>query len=234
MKGFTRVMLATGLLAAAATTAQAQNYGMPLFANPHYGTGVRVFADLGMPGTEINTDNIENEKTLQAGIGFTLGPVGIQALAAGNYGDVVTCGTPSYECAGTSYSGAVLAGLRLVGGGVNPLALAVFGGVGTDFSAAELSQGVEGPRMLSIPVGVSVGYKLGKLMLWGAPRMNYYEMIECGGTCPDGDSDFRWSVGANLPLGPIGLRAAYDGGQTGGVNTSFFAVGASLGIGSHQ
>lgn len=234
MNRFTRTLLATAILGAAASAAQAQNYGMPLFTNPHYGTGVRVFLDLGMPGNEITTDNLENEKTLQGGVGFSLGPVGIQALVAGNYGDVTNCATPSYECAGNYYSGAVLAGLRLVGGGTNPLALAVFGGVGSDFSGYELSQGIEGPRTLSIPVGVSVGYKLGKLMIWGAPRMNYYELIECGGPCPDGESEFRWAVGANLPLGPIGLRAAYDGGKYAGEDVSFFAVGVSLGLGSHQ
>jgi hypothetical protein len=234
MKRFSRVMLAAGLLATVTSAAQAQNYGMPLFTNPHYGTGVRIFADLGMPATEINTSNIENTKTLQAGVGFSLGPLGVQALVAGNYGDVVNCTTPNYSCADNYYSGAVLAGLRLVGGGANPLALAVFGGAGTDFTGYEVAQGVEGPRTLSIPVGVSVGYKLGKLMLWGAPRMNYYELIECQGTCPEGESEFRWAVGANLPVGPLGLRAAYDGGQYAGENLSFFAIGVSLGIGSHQ
>jgi hypothetical protein len=235
MNRITRTMLATAILGAATTAAQAQNYGMPLFTNPHYGTGVRVFLDLGMPGSEISTDSIDT-KTIQGGVGFSLGPVGIQALVAGNFGELKNCSgsTPGIECASTSVSGAALAGLRLVGGGANPLALAVFGGVGTDFTGYEFATGISGPRTLSIPVGVSVGYKLGKLMIWGAPRYNRYQAIDCGGTCPDAVSEFRWAVGANLPVGPLGIRAAYDGGQYAGENVSFFAVGVSLGIGSHQ
>ena len=43
---------------------------------------------------------------------------------------------------------------------------------------------------------------------------------------------FRWAVGADVPIfGLLSVRAAYDSGSKSGVTTSFWGVGASIGIG---
>jgi len=233
VNGLKRVTATLALVVAAASTAQAQNYGVPMFTNPHYGSGIRLHADAGRPSKDVGNTSLT---VVQAGLSFALGPVGIGAFAAGNFTDVKNCTSgPTIDCTNTYFSAAVQAQLRLAGGGRNPLALSLFGGAGTDITSYEVSAGVDAPHLLSIPVGVSVGYKLGPIVLWGAPRYNLYKWSQCGGTCPDASKGtFRYAVGANLPLGPLGIRAAYDGGKLFGETVGFFGVGVSLGLGSQQ
>ena len=236
MKATTRTALAAVLATATGVTlAGAQNVGMPLFANPHYGTGVRIHVDAGQPADEVQ-GTLTDQTTVQGGVSFSLARFGIQALAAANYADVQNCQAQQVSCSQSTVSGALLAGLRISGGGTNPLALAVFGGASTDFSSYEVAQGVDGPKLLSLPVGVSVGYKLGMLRLWAAPRYNFYKFSNCNGNCPpeESDSDFRWSAGVMLPLGPIGIRGAYDAGKIFGVQQEYWGLGISLGLGSQQ
>jgi hypothetical protein len=238
MNALTRTAAALVLVAATAAAAQAQNYGMPLFTNPHYSTGMRLHADAGQPANAVDAGAVD-QTTVQAGLSFTLGRVGLNALAAANLGDIQACDANNVDCTEMYFSVAALAGIRLYGGGRNPLAIGVFGGAGTDITAAEVA-GVEGPKQLIIPVGVSVGYKLGPIILWGAPRMNIVKFVNCpsglDAVCEGSNSDFRWAVGANLPIGPLGLRAAYESGKWGGTteNVNTFGVGISLGIGSQQ
>ena len=236
MNALQRTACALALVSAAATVAQAQNVGMPVFANPHFGAGVRIHLDAGQPSDDVQ-GALTNETTVQGGVSFSPGRFGIQALVAGNYADIQNCQAANVECSQSYVSGALLAGLRLSGGGQQALALAIFGGASTDFSSIEVAQGTAGPKLISLPVGVSVGYKLGILRLWGAPRYNFYKFANCGsGACPpdETDSDFRWSAGVNLPLGPFGIRAAYDGGKIFGTEVGYWGVGVSLGIGSNQ
>ena len=236
MKATKRTALAAVLAAATSVgVASAQNVGMPLFANPHYGTGVRIHVDAGQPADEVQ-GTLTDQTTVQGGVSFSLARFGIQVLAAGNYADVQNCQAQNVDCSQSYFSGALLAGLRLSGGGTNPLALAVFGGASTDLSSVEIAQGTDAPKLLSIPVGVSVGYKLGMLRIWGAPRYNFYKFANCNGNCPpeESDSDFRWSAGVMLPLGPIGIRAAYDAGKIFGVKQEYWGLGVSLGLGSQQ
>jgi len=236
MNRIARTMVAMAVLGTgAAAAAPAQNVGMPLFVNPHYTPGIRLHVDAGRPKDQYQNVDVT---TVQGGVSFAIGPVGISALAAGNISDINTVsggcgGSTAIACSQTYWSVAGLANLRLVGGGHNPLALSAFGGVGGDVSALEAASGTL-PRQLTIPVGVAVGYKLGPLMLWGAPRYNFYKLTSCSGTCPTADNDFRWSAGVGIPLGPLGIRAAYDGGKLNGVNQDYIGVGVSLGIGSQQ
>jgi hypothetical protein len=240
MNGLKRVAAALVLVAATAAAAQAQNYGMPLFANPHYSTGMRLFADVGQPADQIE-GNLTDQTTVQGGLGFTLGRFGIQALVAGNWTDIEGCTDGGdVECSQVYVSAAALAGLRVYGGGDKPLALAVFGGAGTDVTSVEVTAGVEVPKQVIIPVGASIGYKLGPVILWAAPRMNFVKWANCPtgfeDLCEGTESDFRWSAGINLPLGPLGIRAAYDSGKWAGSTetVSNFGVGVSLGIGSQN
>lgn len=228
-----RVTAALALVAAAASAAQAQNYGMPMFTNPSFGSGIRLHVDAGRPSKSLNSVSLT---TVQAGVSFALGPVGISALAAGNFNDIKGCTSGgAIDCSNTYFSGAAQAQLRIMGGGRNPLALSLFGGAGTDFSSYEVALNVDAPHLLSIPVGGAIGFKAGPLHLWGAPRYNFYKWVSCGGTCPDASKGtFRYAVGVNLPVGPLGIRAAYDGGKLFGETIGFFGLGVSLGVGSQQ
>jgi hypothetical protein len=240
MNGLKRVAAALALVAATAAAAQAQNYGMPLFANPHYGTGMRLFADVGQPADQIE-GNLTDQTTVQGGLGFTLGRVAIQALVAGNFTDIEGCvDGDDVDCSQVYVSAAALAGLRLYGGGQNPLAIGVFGGLSTDVTSIEVTSGIEVPKQLTIPVGASIGYKLGPVILWAAPRMNIVKWTNCDDSlaalCDGSENDFRWSAGINLPLGPLGIRAAYDSGKWAGSTetVSNVGLGVSLGIGSQN
>jgi len=232
MKGWIRAAGVLVVVGVAAGAAEAQNVGMPLFANPHFGSGVRLFVDAGRPATALQNADVT---TVQGGVGFSVGPVRLGAAVAGNITDIKNCTGQNFSCSQSYFSGAALAGLKLAGGGHNPLALGVFGGLGIDLSSLELA-GYNAPRQLTIPVGASVGYKFGPLVLWGAPRYNFYSWQKCDSSqqsCST-TNDFRWSAGVTMPLGIFGIRAAYDGGKINGVKQDFVGVGVSLGIGGNQ
>jgi hypothetical protein len=246
MTGRMRVAVAcvTGLVGFAAAAA-AQIPGLPLYTNPRYGTGLRVHADFGQPtasGTSFGKLTV-----IQAGVSFALGPIGFD-VSAGMPKDQLSSAqgcikSPTLSCSSQKYSAAVLAQLRLMGGGVNPLSLSVFGGASADitgYDAAAYSALGSGklPKELNIPVGAAIGFHTPfGLNIWGAPRLNLRRWINCpsGTTCPT-DSKFRWAVGADLPiLGVLSLRAGYDSGKiktgTTTETISYWGVGASIGLG---
>ncbi len=241
--------LAIGVLAAGwAATAQAQIAGMPLYTNPRVGTGIRIHADIGQP-TEKGT-SIGDATVVQGGVTLALGPVGIGANVGmtNNAFKTVTSGTSSANMGTeTKVTASALIQLRAMGGGLNPLSLSLFGGASYDLSAynfaniSSLPQAIQdsiksaNPKTLLLPVGVAIGLKLPILGLsvWGAPRMNFVNVVNCpsGASCP-GKSDFRWAVGADLPiLGILSIRGAYDSGKYAGQTVSYWGVGASIGLG---
>jgi hypothetical protein len=247
----------TGAFAAvAASTAQAQIPGMPLFTNPRYATGLRVHADLGLPtdkGTSLGDYNV-----LQGGATVALGPVGIGANL-GTTRQTFKAATGGTDLGSQSkVTASALLQLRLAGGGVNPLSFSIFGGASMDINAFDftklsnfgsLPQAVQdsikslNPKILTIPVGGAIGFKLPLVIInpniWGSARYNMQHVVNCpsGGSCPS-NNNFRWAVGLDVPiLSIISVRAAYDSGKlkdpvTGTSKTvSYFGIGASVGIG---
>lgn len=230
-------------------TARAQIEGMPLFTNPNYGTGVRIHADLGLPtdkGTSLGSYNV-----IQGGATFALGPVGLGANVGMTSNDfkTVTSGATTADIGSQhKVTASALAQLRVMGGGIVPLSLSAFAGASIDVSPynfgssfSSLPQAIQdsikgmNPQLLLIPVGVSVGFKVPVLGLsvWGAPRINFLRVLNCpsGMTC-SGKSDFRWALGADMPiLGILSIRAAYDSGKIAGETVNYFGVGASIGLG---
>lgn len=244
MKRLTRagsVML--GLVLAGASAAQAQNYGMPLFTNPRYGTGIRIHADAGRPSEALNLpDSTAADVTvLQVGASLAIGPIGLNAAVAANQADVERCGGSQANCQiDDAMSAGVLAQLRIAGGGRQNLSLSLFGGASTDITAYDVA-GIEQPKLLTIPVGVAIGLRIplgvASLNLWGAPRFNLYRFVGCqqGDSFCDNysESEFRWAVGADLPiLRILSIRAAFDAGKdAAGNDNNFVGVGVSLGFG---
>jgi hypothetical protein len=240
MTGRMRVAVAVvGGLVGFAAAVSAQSPGMPLYTNPRYGTGLRVHADLGQ--TTDQGTSLGKLTVVQAGVSFALGPIGLNVSAGMPKGQLSTAQgcikTTTVECSDQKYSAAALAQLRLMGGGINPLSLSVFGGASMDltgYDAAAFNLGSGNlPKELNIPVGAAIGLHTPfGVNLWGAPRINLRRWVNCGGTCPDGDSKFRWAVGADLPiLSILSIRAGYDSGKVGDETVSYWGVGASIGLG---
>jgi hypothetical protein len=232
------VAVVTGLLGFSAA-ASAQIPGMPLFTNPRYGTGIRVHADLGQPtsqGTSVGDLTI-----VQGGVSFALGPLGLDASVGMPKMQLSTAQgcikTATVSCSSQKFAAAALAQLRLIGGGMNPLSLSVFGGASMDVTGYDAAKyGLTGsvPKQLNIPVGAAIGIHtpLLGLNLWAAPRYNLTRWVSCGGTCPANDSHFRWAAGADLPiLGILSVRGGYDSGKVDTETVSYWGVGVSIGFG---
>jgi len=249
-------LIVLGAVLALAPAATAQIPGMPLFTNPRYGSGLRIHADA---GANVGDQKISfnSAQVYQGGVTLALGPVGI----AGNVGMTKNDFEGVTQCQGnvatcdpeTKVTASGLAQLRLVGGGQQNGALSIFGGISTDVSGydtPEFQANCSGngglipqatcdsliAQVVTIPLGVSVGFKLGPIVLWGAPRYVLYRARNCGAAalalCADREGEFRYAVGADLPiLGILAIRAAYDGGKFQGQDVNRIGLGASIGIG---
>lgn len=245
MTGRMRVAVAVVAgLAGFTAAASAQVAGMPLFTNPRYGNlGLRVHADLGRPTK--TTTGAGDLTVVQGGANFVLGPIGIDA-SVGMLKDQLSTAqgcvkTPTVSCSDTKVSVAALGQFRLMGGGAEPISLSAFAGASMDITALDAANYDLGtgslPKELNVPVGVAIGLHTPfGLTVWGAPRFNLTRYASCGGTCPDGYSNFRWAIGADMPiLGVLSLRAAFDSGKMGpsgaSETVSFWGVGASIGLG---
>jgi hypothetical protein len=244
MKGWIRTASILAVLGTAAgAVAEAQIPIMPLFVNPRYTSGFRVHVDVAETTDSLDLGNIA---VVQAGATFAIGPVGMAANVGSSKADLAglqACQANPNDpaCGDKKVTLSALAQLRVAGGGVNPLALSIFGGASLDLNGWEaagssLPQSLQdslGVKILTIPVGVSVGYKLGPLTVWGAPRYVFRKGSNCGSTpCPANDNGFAWSVGADLPLlGILAVRGAYNSGQINGETLNSVGLGASVGFG---
>ncbi len=251
-----------GVLAVGSTAAaQAQVTGMPLFTNPRFGTGIRVHADIGQPSNQGTQPG--NLTVIQGGVTLALGPIGIGA----NVGALKNSISSLQQCQSgvitscnpqTKVTGSALLQLKLMGGGINPLSLSLFGGASTDFTGYDVAkysyhpttpadsafvkafQDSIGVKELTIPVGAAIGVHIPLLItslnVWGAPRYSFHKFSNCGSSnstlCGKTTSDFRWAVGVDIPIfSIISIRGAYDSGKIAGQTVSYWGVGASIGLG---
>jgi hypothetical protein len=171
------------LLGASVRPAAAQILaGVPLGVAPS-GTGIVLGLDYG------DTEGGASAYGVTGGFGFS------------RFGVAASVGSldPDNFNSATSYG--AMAGMRLIGGGLNPLAVGVQGGV--------LSGEVGGLDAKAYNAGATVRFSppLFPLKPWGVV---YYNMPE------DASSEVRMSIGVdfNLLLG-LGVHAAYDWGDTG-------------------
>ena len=253
----TRVSVAVlaGLLGFAAQAA-AQIPGMPLFTNPRYGTGLRIHADVGQP-TEAGT-NLTDRTVAQGGVSLALGPIGLGVNLGTNFNRANQLANGTEPTLSDNFTGSALAQLRVAGGGRSNLSLSVFGGAsmdvtGSDIAVQQLDLG-KYPKLANFPVGAALGLRiplgLGSLNVWGAGRMVFTKYVNCpasdpaisgipipqfvgiSGYCDATEKNFRWAVGADLPILRIfSIRAAYDSGKIGEQKVDFWGIGASIGIG---
>jgi len=230
--------------------ASAQVRGMPLFTNPRYATGIRVHADIGQP-TQSGT-SVGDLTVAQGGVTFALGPIGIGANLGMNFNKARRLSATDSVDANTSVTASAIAQLRVLGGGINPLALSIFGGASSDITTQEVgaaSIGLKYPRFMNLPVGAAVGLHLPlgivSLNLWGSGRYVFSKFMNCPSAAEDptpGDllnhmcdateKNVRFAVGADIPILKIfSVRAAYDTGKMYGQTISYWGVGASIGLG---
>lgn len=246
---FVFAVLAVGSAAAA----RAQVTGMPLFTNPRFGLGFRVHADIGQP-TNAGTQP-GNLTVIQGGVTLAAGPVGLGVNVGALRNDVKNIqGCSGGSVTGcnpqTRVTGSALLQLKLMGGGLNPISLSLFGGASTDFGAFDVTtlpalvpQSTRDSlqtKQLTIPVGAAIGLHIPLLFtslnVWGAPRYNFTKFIHCGTTnasmCSSTTNAFRWAAGVDIPIfSIISIRGAYDSGKIAGQTVNDWGVGVSIGLG---
>jgi hypothetical protein len=200
-----RVFLVVALVAGASAPAAAQFLGMPVWNSPKGGTGVTISGDYGKPNADYGKGSAFGAR----------GTVGLGSLS-------VTAGLASYKPQGASSSATSLganAAFRVVGGSLLPINvnLLVGGARTTASGSSDLTTLVAGGGVsVSVPTpGLSVEPYLSLTNRWRKVS---------GST----DSNFGWTIGANLGFGMLGFHVAYDsesfgGGQTGGI----------IGLGAH-
>jgi hypothetical protein len=251
------------LVGGTVATAQAQVTGMPLFTNPRFGTGFRIHADIGQPADQGTQPG--NLTVIQGGVTLALGPIGLGANLGAlknsiNSIKACTSNPPIVSSCNsqTKFTGSGLAQLRLMGGGLNPISLSLFGGASMDVNAYDMTkygfhpvthndsvvvQALKdslGVKELTIPVGAAIGVHIPliftSLNLWGAPRLAFHKFSNCTAAnstlCGKTTSTFRWAVGVDIPLlWVISLRAAYDSGKIDNKTVNYWGIGASIGLG---
>ena len=197
-----RMITVLALAACVATPAAAQWLGMPVWSSPKGGTGVTVSGDLAMPGEEWGKGTAFGAR----------GSLGIGTLT-------VTAGLSSWKPDGAADSYTSMGGnasFRVMGGSLLPVAIALQAGAATvgaaNANASQTRLTVGGAIAASVPTpGVNIEPYLGVSNRW-------YKESGVSGT----ESNFGWTLGANVGLGMLGLHLAYDSenrgaGLTGGI-----------------
>ncbi|MDP3911937.1 MAG: hypothetical protein Q8Q14_16250 [Gemmatimonadales bacterium] len=206
-----RILTVLAVAAVAATPAAAQWAGMPVWNNPKGGTGITVSGDLGVP-------NEDGGKGTAFGARGTLGLANLSITAG-----LASWKPDAFNESTTSFG--AIAGFRVIGGSLIPVALNLQLGAGT---AGEITSGTTTvPKMTNIIAGAGVSVNV------PTPGINIepYLSITNRWHKPTGGSsvsNIGWVLGANVGLGMLGFHVAYDSESYGGGVTS-----GILGIGAH-
>jgi hypothetical protein len=183
---------------------------MPAWNNPKGGTGVTINGDVGVPNSDAG-------KGTAFGARATLGLANI-SLTAG-----LSTWKPNGFSSSTTTVGGV-AGFRVIGGSLIPVALNIQLGAST---SSEISGTSSLPKMTNILAGAGLSVNVPTPGLSIEP----YLSVSNRWHKPSGlstESNIGWVIGANVGFGMLGLHVAYDsekldGGGTAGV----------IGIGAH-
>jgi hypothetical protein len=195
------------LLGVAITPATAQLNSIPVYTSPKGGTGISVFADYGKGFNEESGQN--RALAARAVIGLAM-----LQLGAG-------IGTVNPEVAGerqNSFQWMATAALRLIGGGVMPLAVNIQVGYGR-VEIAQDSTEVNIP--ISVGVGLSPPLPGFSLELWAAPRYSVRDLKV--GDLSLSQNGFGVSAGVDLGFSMgLGVHAALDWEYLGAESGSIF------------
>lgn len=209
-----RIMTVLALAAFAAAPAAAQWAGMPVWNNPKGGTGITINGDVGIP------DEDGGEGTAFGARG-TLG-LGNLTLTAG-----VATWEPEIFNESTTSFGAV-AGFRVIGGSLLPIALNLQLGAGT---ASRITSGATTlPKTTNIIAGAGLAVNV------PTPGLNIEPYLSVSNrwhkpTGRSAEPNIGWTLGANVGLGMLGVHLAYDSESLDGGGTSgIFGIGAHVAL----
>lgn len=197
------------LAACTAAPAAAQWFGMPVWSSPKGGTGATLSADLALPNSEWGKGTAFGAR----------GSLGIGTLT-------LTAGLSSWKPDGAPDSYTSMGGnasFRVIGGSLLPVSIALQAGAASAGAAngdpTLLRATLGGAIAASVPTpGVSIEPYLGVSNRW-------YKYSGVSGT----ESNFGWTLGANVSLGMMGLHLAYDSESRGaGLTGGIFALGAHV------
>lgn len=200
-----------------AVVAEAQVAGIPVYYNPSGGTGFSVAGNLGFPNDDAGGGNAY---AVSGGLGA--GPLYFTA----------TLGRRDLDLAGVDaeMTYGATASLRLIGGGLMPVALGVQAGVGYI--------DVGGNSQIDVPIGVAIAPSLPLFPLkpWVAPRVQITRVdIPSGtGTSTETATSLGLSAGVNfnLLLG-LGFHAAIDVVKVSDKLDPDEPTATTFGIGAH-
>lgn len=208
-----RLIMAATLAGFSAAPVAAQWAGMPVWNSPKGGSGITISGDFGIPNED-------------AGKGTAFGARG--SVGLGNL--TVTAGLASWKPdqfneSATSF--AATAGFRVVGGSLLPVAVNLLAGGGT---AGEITSGTTTiPKTTTYLVGAGASASLPTPGISIEPYLSltnrWYKESGVSGT----ESNFGWTLGANVGLGMMGVHLAYDSESAGGgVTRGIFGIGAHV------
>ena len=204
-----RVLSAAALAVTMATPAAAQWAGMPVWNSPKGGTGITISGDYARPNADAGKGNAFGAR----------GTVGLGSLS-------LTAGFASWNPEGTAPTAKSVGGdaaFRVIGGTLLPVNVNLLVG-----GARTTASGFPGLTTLVAGGGVSVSLPTPGISIEPYVSLaNRWHRVS-GST----DSNFGWTIGANLGFGGIfGAHVAYDSESLGGGNTAgIIGVGAHLAL----
>lgn len=202
-----RVLVVVALGVAAATPASAQWLGVPVWNSPKGGTGITISGDYAKPNADWGKGNAFGARA-------TVG-LGSLSLTAGYESWNPSGAAPKFNSIGGN------AAFRVIGGILLPVNvnLLVGGARATASGLPDQTNLVAGAgASITLPTpGVSVEPYVSLTNRW-------HKLSGVSGT----NSNFGWTIGANLGFGLLGAHIAYDSESFGGGST-----GGILGVGLH-
>jgi hypothetical protein len=193
------------------STASAQITGMPLWNDPHGGTGITISGDAGFPepdgyGTVLAVRANAGLGTLQAGL---------------------TAGTRNPDEGDNVSSFGATLGSRLFGGPLVPIAVNLQGGFATEKPGED--------RITRITAAAGAGLKLPvpglNLQAWISPGVRFLRTPRLGGDGSLTKGEFGIAGGVNLGLGLIGLHVGVDHENApGDEKNTTFGVGVHVNL----
>jgi len=204
-----RVFLAVAMIAGVAAPAAAQWTGMPVWNSPKGGTGITINGDWGRPDST-------------SGKGNAFG--GRASLGLGTL--TLTAGVESYKPENATSSITSIGGnaaMRVIGGSLIPVSINLQVGAARSDSSSPTrpaTTSVTGAAGLAISLptpGVSIEPYV-------SPGFRYRR---ASGT---GNTNFGYTIGANVSFGMFGIHAAYDYEHRSGGHTGILGLGAHVAI----
>lgn len=210
-----RIMTVLALAAFAAAPAAAQWAGMPVWNSPKGGTGVTINGDVGLPNTDARKGTAFGAR----------GTLGLANLS-------ITAGVATWKPEGfnesTTSLGAV-AGFRVIGGSLLPIALNLQLGAGT---AGRITSGTSTlPKTTNIVAGAGLSVNVPTPGINIEPYLSISNRWHKATGATSTVSNIGWVLGANVGLGMLGLHVAYDSESFGGgVTTGILGIGAHVAL----